>query len=90
MIIFSFFPFSILQIARIANVPDFGVEALVFVRSVRFGDPRSGSQVFGNRCPVFLPGEFRNVIVDIEHDDSNDARSSQRRRTCKTGSVIVD
>ena len=84
------FPFFFLQIVRIANVPDFGVEALVFVRSVRFGDPRSGSQVFGNRCPVFLPGEFRNVIVDIEHDDSNDARSSQRRRTCKTGSVIVD
>ena len=71
-------------------VPYLCVEALVFVRGVRFRDPGSGSRVFGDRRPVLLSSEFRNVIVDIEHDDSNDTRSSQRRGTCRTGPVIVD
>lgn len=72
------------------DVPDLRVETFVLVSGVGFGDPGAGSRILGDRRFVLLSAEFRAVIVDIQNDDPNDARSSQRRGTCKTGSLIVD
>lgn len=60
---------------------------------MRLGDPGSGGCVLHHGGFVVLPGELGAVIVHVEDDDLDDARSGERRRAygetrCETSVVL--
>lgn len=65
---------------RRRHLPYLRIESFVLVRGVRLGDPSSGGRVLHHGGLVVLPSELRAVIVHVEDDDSDDARSGERRR----------
>lgn len=62
------------------HLPYFRIESFVLVRGVRLGDPSSDGRVLHHGGLVVLPSELGAVIVHVEDDDPDDARSGERRR----------
>jgi len=50
---------------------------------MRLDDPSSSGCVLYHGGFVVLPGKLGTVIVHVEDDDLDDARSGERRRACE-------